>query len=114
MLTNNRRAFHTTALIVGVGVAAHLARLSLHRLPLMGSRQRYRCDDDKDRLIKTGHVVCALLDQGANNATVKAEVIIHHSTGKEQSGDGGYWANLFIQTAAIAYCPWQPAANWDI
>ena len=71
-------------------------------------------DEDQDRLIKTGHVVCQLLDQGANNATVQAEVIIHHQNGREQPGDGGYWPDLFIQTAAIAYCPWQPAADWNI
>ena len=54
-------------------------------------------DDEKDRLIKTGHVVCELLDEGANSATVKAEVTIRYSTGKEQHDDGGYWPNLFIQ-----------------
>ena len=71
-------------------------------------------DDDQDRLIKTGHVVCELLDEGANSATVQAEVTIHHTNGRERAGDGGYWPNLFIQTAAIAYCPWQPAADWNI
>ena len=69
---------------------------------------------DNDLLIKTGHVVCALLDQGANNATVQAEVIIHHSNGREQPGDGGYWPDLFIQLSAISYCPWQDAADWNI
>ena len=71
-------------------------------------------DDEKDRLIKTGHVVCELLDEGANSATVKAEVTIRYSTGKEQHDDGGYWANLFIQSAAIAYCPWQPVADSNV
>jgi hypothetical protein len=71
-------------------------------------------DEDQDRLIKTGHVVCELLDQGANNATVQAEVVIHHQNGREQPGDGGYWPDLFTQVAAISYCPWQPAADWNI
>jgi hypothetical protein len=64
---------------------------------------------DKDRLIKTGHVVCELLDDGANDATVKAEVMIHH-----ENSDPQFNALLFINYAAISYCPWQPAANWNI
>ncbi len=71
-------------------------------------------DEDQDRLIKTGHVVCELLDQGATSATVQAEVLIHHQNGREQPGDGGYWPDLFTQVAAISYCPWQPAADWNI
>ena len=36
---------------------------------------------DKDRLIKTGHVVCELLDGGANWRTIEAEIVIHHGAG---------------------------------
>jgi len=56
----------------------------------------------------------ALIDKSARSATVKAEVTIRYSTGKEQHDDGGYWANLFIQSAAIAYCPWQPVADSNV
>jgi hypothetical protein len=54
-------------------------------------------------------MVCELLDDGANDATVKAEVMIHH-----ENSDPQFNALLVINYAAIGYCPWQPAANWNI
>lgn len=57
---------------------------------------------DPDRLIKTGHVVCGLLDDGASWQTVKASIIIEHEYGRKSAG---YYATLFAQAAAWDYCP---------
>ena len=57
---------------------------------------------DKDRLIKTGHVVCELLDDGANWQTIEAEIVIHHGSGRK---DEGYQAAWFKQYAVYHYCP---------
>ena len=64
-------------------------------------------DADKDRLIKTGHVVCQLLDDGESEATVNAEIIIHH-------GGDSYETMIFTRYAALAYCPWQPIAQGEL
>jgi hypothetical protein len=57
---------------------------------------------DKDRLIKTGHVVCELLDDEANWQTIEAEIVIHHGSGRK---DEGYYAAWFEQYAVYHYCP---------
>ena len=56
---------------------------------------------DKDRLIKTAHVVCELLDDGANWQTIEAEIVIHHGSGRS---DEGYHAAWFEQYAVYHYC----------
>ena len=56
-------------------------------------------------------MVCELLDDGVNSATVKAEILIHHQNTSEYPE---FNATLFIQYAAISYCPWQPAAKMNI
>jgi Protein of unknown function (DUF732) len=57
---------------------------------------------DKDRLIKTGHVVCELLDDDANWQAIEAEIVIHHGSGRK---DEGYYAAWFEQYAVYHYCP---------
>jgi hypothetical protein len=58
---------------------------------------------DTDALIQDGNSVCARLDRGASTGDVEQwvarEPINTHST------NTGYYAALFVQYAAVNYCP---------
>jgi hypothetical protein len=55
---------------------------------------------DPDRLIKTGHVVCELLDDGKQ--TITAAIMIKH---ENDSKYPEFDATLFAQAASWSYCP---------
>ena len=61
-------------------------------------------------LIDTAHEVCGLLEQDAVGEPARAFVIRRLSVMEFPD----FNATLFVQYSAIAYCPWQPAAHWNI
>jgi hypothetical protein len=60
---------------------------------------------DPDRLIKTGHVVCELLDDGASKQTITAAIMIKDENGSKYPE---FDATLFAQAASWSYCPEHP------
>jgi hypothetical protein len=57
---------------------------------------------DTDGLVKTGHVVCELLDEGANQATVLGAIMNRHQS---TDGDQQFAATWFAKYAVVSYCP---------
>ena len=67
---------------------------------------------DPDTLITAGHQVCT--DQEAGIGTGRTKSYITRVTGDTRGDQTEYYATLFMHYAAMSYCPWQPAAKWNI
>jgi hypothetical protein len=69
---------------------------------------------DTDDLIDKGRTACRNLDAGVSMEHVNNWVVYTLDSSKGTNTPESYFAAHFIQSAALAYCPWQTAATQGI
>lgn len=106
--------FAALSIALGMATPAGATPYTAADMDFVAAATFYGYPDDKDRLIGFGHKVCENLDAGVSMQNVTNWVGYELTNTHDGNTPEDYWASLFIQSAAIAYCPWQPAAEWTI